>query len=80
MKIKATPKYGAKRTRRKFLFLPLTIYSYKDVKGFNGIPEKHRSGASETLWLEFIEVEEEWKPSRFSYSDHWAEVDWRRLK
>ena len=83
MKLKETPEYGTKRTRKRFLWFPEKFYIYEarpvEPAGVNSVTKCY--GKSETLWLETIEVDEEWREATAPYnSDWWQLIDYRKMK
>ena len=53
MKISETPEYGTRRKRTEFLFFP---------GRFPVCETGENCGRYMTLWLESVDIEEEWKP------------------
>jgi len=83
MKLKTTPEYGTKRTRKRFLWLPEKFYIYetRPLAGGGASSITKCYGKSETLWLEAIEVDEEWREGKcVDESDWWRQTSHRRLK
>jgi len=75
MKIKTTPDYGSTRTRKVFLWLPRKFFIREQR---DNVTDYY--GASETLWLETIEIDEEWcRVSREQYA-YWQMKEYRRTK
>jgi len=75
MKLKSTPEYGTLRTRKVFLWLPRKFFIY----------EKRGSitkcwGQTETLWLEAVELDEEWIPISREQASYWQMNDYRRTR
>jgi hypothetical protein len=83
MKIKTTPEYGVSRTRKKFLWLPQKFYIIEKRETGNKEGATHITkcwGKTETLWLETIEIDEEWKEGGAPEGvDYWQMTDYRRL-
>ena len=83
MKIKETPEYGTKRTRKRFLWFPEKFYIYETRPGASAavISVTKCYGKSETLWLETIEADEEWVEGKcVDESDRWQRIDYRRVQ
>ena len=79
MKIRTTLEYGTKRTRKRFLWFPERFWIYETRP-----PESNSVtkcfGRSETLWLETIEVDEEWREGKCAdESDWWKRIAYRRM-
>lgn len=77
MKVKSTPDYGTTRTRKVFLWLPRKFYIYEKRDNVTKC-----WGKSETLWLETVEIDEEWREVGYPRDgiDYWQQTDYRRLK
>jgi len=75
MKLKTTPEYETIRTRKVFLWLPRKFLIYEKRGNVTKC-----WGMTETLWLETIEIDEEWSPSNWGEPAFWRMEDYRRLK
>lgn len=75
MKLKTAPDYDTKRTRKVFLWLPRKFFKFEKRGNITKF-----WGQSETLWLETIELDEEWVEGGREQADYWKMNDYRRTK
>jgi len=75
MKLKTTPEHGSKRTRKIFLWLPRKFFKFETRGSITKC-----WGLTETLWLETVELDEEWHKGGREQEDYWQMNDYRRAK